>query len=262
MAVQCPHIRGAVCRDSGPISPPAWADALVPRRLRAPDLTPSTRQESKVRNTRLYYTSKQTGGETNPETHWGKPGTPRPEKHCPVPGLSPRPPFLPPPTNNDTPRRANNRGKRKGPPDHRPDGRGKCKDHKPRRTHNVERQAAPPGTRVHRRQQRALSTRECPTGTAAAADHPGRRALARLRSGNSRFRSLPGRDSRQYPRRLSAWAAMRGAGSGQPLTAFTRRVQSAAVTRMTGPVPCWVVSRTRTAPAAFPASTQFAPFPL
>ncbi len=44
---------------------------------------------------RLYYTSKQTGGGTNPETHWGKtrnpPGTPNGRFQ-----VSPRPPFLPP----------------------------------------------------------------------------------------------------------------------------------------------------------------------
>src|ERR1039457_6791426 len=40
------------------------------------------------------YTSKQTGGRTNPETHWGTRNPPRPQKHGPVPG-SPDPSYLP-----------------------------------------------------------------------------------------------------------------------------------------------------------------------
>jgi hypothetical protein len=46
-----PARAGAVRRVPGPIPPPACADALAPRRLRVPDLTPSTRQESEVGNT-------------------------------------------------------------------------------------------------------------------------------------------------------------------------------------------------------------------
>jgi hypothetical protein len=38
-----------------------------------------------------------------------------------------------------------------------------------------------------------------------------------------------------------------------------RRAQSAGVTRSTGPAPCWVVSRTRTAPGTCPASMQVEP---
>ena len=49
----------------------------------------------------LYYTSKQTGGGTNPETHWGTRNRPRPRKTtAPVPG-SPDPSCLPPKTTTD-----------------------------------------------------------------------------------------------------------------------------------------------------------------
>ena len=52
---------------------------------------------------RLYYTSKQTGGETNPETHWGEtrnpPGHPETAR---VPGF-PQTPFLPPPQTTTDP---------------------------------------------------------------------------------------------------------------------------------------------------------------
>ena len=46
-----PARAGTVRRVSGPIPPPACADALAPRRLRVPDLTPSQSREGKVRNT-------------------------------------------------------------------------------------------------------------------------------------------------------------------------------------------------------------------
>src|ERR1017187_2431826 len=46
------------------------------------------------------YTSKQTGGRTNPETHWGTRNPPGPEKHGPVPG-SPDPSSLPQKTTTD-----------------------------------------------------------------------------------------------------------------------------------------------------------------
>jgi hypothetical protein len=46
-----PARAGAVRRVSGPIPSPACADAFAPRRLRVPDPTPSTRQESEVGNT-------------------------------------------------------------------------------------------------------------------------------------------------------------------------------------------------------------------
>ena len=49
----------------------------------------------------LYYTSKQTGGGTNPETHWGTRNRPRPRKTtAPVPG-SPDLSCLPPKTTTD-----------------------------------------------------------------------------------------------------------------------------------------------------------------
>ena len=59
---------------------------------------------------RLYYTSKQTGGGTNPETHWGKPGTP------PAPltarfQVLPQTPTPASPKNNDGPRRTDHRGR-------------------------------------------------------------------------------------------------------------------------------------------------------
>jgi hypothetical protein len=46
------------------------------------------------------------------------------------------------------------------------------------------------------------------------------------------------------------------------LTDSTRRLQSAGVSRRTGPCPCWVVSRTRIAPGTCPASMHAPPLPL
>ena len=71
------------------------------RSLRAASvfLTSPPQQDKRARSgtLRLYYTSKQTTGETNPETHWGTRNRPRPqEKHGPG-SRFPRP-LLPPPS--------------------------------------------------------------------------------------------------------------------------------------------------------------------
>ncbi len=76
---------------------------------------------------RLYYTSKQTTGETNPETYWGKPGTP-PGPAKPRPGSRFRPPFLPPQQTTDPP--CERPGKVHGAQDHssrRTGRRGNCR---------------------------------------------------------------------------------------------------------------------------------------
>ena len=70
------------------------------RSLRAASAFPTSlpQQDKRARSgtLRLCYTSKQAGGRTNPETHWGKtrnpPGTPK----RPGSMFSPRPPLLPP----------------------------------------------------------------------------------------------------------------------------------------------------------------------
>ena len=59
---------------------------------------------------RLYYTSKQTEEETNPETHWGTRNRPRPQENHGPGSRFPRP-LLPPTGNNDGSRRTNDRGK-------------------------------------------------------------------------------------------------------------------------------------------------------
>jgi hypothetical protein len=63
------------------------------------------------------YTSKQTGGRTNPETHWGTRNPPAPKNTARF-----QVPQTPPtsPKNNDGPRRTHDRGKRGGPR-YRPD---------------------------------------------------------------------------------------------------------------------------------------------
>jgi hypothetical protein len=87
-----PARAGAARRVSVSVPPAACADALAARRLRVPDLTPSTRQEGEVRNTTALLREYQAAGGTNPETHWGKPGTPpAPKNHGPVPGFPPDP---------------------------------------------------------------------------------------------------------------------------------------------------------------------------
>ena len=83
------------------------------RSLRAASvfLTSPPQQDKRARSgtLRLYYTSKQTEGETNPETHWGTRNRPRPHKNHGPGSRFPRP-LLPPPENNDGPRRTNDRG--------------------------------------------------------------------------------------------------------------------------------------------------------
>jgi hypothetical protein len=111
---QRPRVRGAVRRDSVPVPPPACADALAPRRLRVPDLTPSTRQESEVRNLRLYYTSKQTKEETNPKRTGGTPGTPPAPKNTARCRVAPDPYSCLPQKQRRT-RRTYDRGKRRAP---------------------------------------------------------------------------------------------------------------------------------------------------
>ena len=72
---------------------------LLPARMRSLRvasvfLTSPPQQDKRARSgtLRLYYTSKQTTGETNPETHWGNTrNPPGPEKHGPVPGFPPDP---------------------------------------------------------------------------------------------------------------------------------------------------------------------------
>jgi len=63
----------------------------------------------------LYYTSKQTGGGTNPETHWGRTRNPPPAPLTARFHVLPQTPTPASPKSNDGPRRTNNRGKRKAP---------------------------------------------------------------------------------------------------------------------------------------------------
>ena len=103
------------------------------RSLRAASAFPTSlpQQDKRARSgtQRLYYTSKQTGGETNPETHWGKTrNPPGPEKPRPGSRFSPRPPLLPPPKSHDGPRRTNDGGKWVDPGPVRTNDRGKGTD--------------------------------------------------------------------------------------------------------------------------------------
>jgi hypothetical protein len=96
-----PARAGAVRRVSGPVPPPACADALAA--CRSAFLTSPPQQDKRARSgtLRLYYTNKQTEGETNPEAHWRTRNRPRPRKNtAPVPG-SPDPSCLPPKTTTD-----------------------------------------------------------------------------------------------------------------------------------------------------------------
>ena len=119
-STQLPHSAaparaGAVRRVSVPIP---LLPALM-RSLRAASVfltSPSKSKRLRSGTLRLYYTSKQTTGETNPETHWGTRNRPRPRKTtAPVPG-SPDPSCLPP--KHDRPRRTNDRGKCTAPAAH------------------------------------------------------------------------------------------------------------------------------------------------
>ena len=63
-----PACAGAVRCVSVSVPPPACADALAPRRLRVPDLTPPTSKRARSGTLQLCYASKHAGGGTNPET--------------------------------------------------------------------------------------------------------------------------------------------------------------------------------------------------
>jgi hypothetical protein len=83
-----PARAGAVRRLSGPASPAACTNVLAPCRFRVPDLNPSKSKRLRSGTLHLCYTSKQTTGETNTETHWGNTrNPPGPENHGPVPGF-------------------------------------------------------------------------------------------------------------------------------------------------------------------------------
>ena len=102
------------------------------RSLRAASvfLTSPPQQDKRARSgtLRLYYTSKQTTGETNPETHWGTRNRPRPQENHGPGSMFPRP-LLPPPEKqrqtpaapmttesgaDPSPRRINDRGRMSG----------------------------------------------------------------------------------------------------------------------------------------------------
>ena len=111
-----PTNTGAVRRVSVPVPPAACTFVLAPRRLRVPTSPPQQDKRARSGTLHLCYTSKQTTGETNPETYWGKPGTPPAPKTRPGSRFSPRPPFLPP--HHDTTHRAHDRGKCTAPAVH------------------------------------------------------------------------------------------------------------------------------------------------
>lgn len=117
---QCPRVR-ALCAAFPARSP--LLPALT-RSLRAasafPTSTPHKAERLRSGTLHLCYTSKQTPGRTNPETHWGTRNRPRPRKiTAPVPG-SPDP---------SSPHRD-------GPG--RPGDRGRCKHRGSRRAHERE----------------------------------------------------------------------------------------------------------------------------
>jgi hypothetical protein len=153
---QCPHVR-ALCAAIPARSPllPALTRSL---RAASAFLTSLPHKAETVRSgtLHLYYTSKQTGGETNPETHWGTRNPPGPKKHGPVPG-SPDPSSLP--KDNDRPRRTHHRGKRVDPGTGHTHDRGKgdgeprCARHTriPARTSRRGNRRAPRGRRLPRR---------------------------------------------------------------------------------------------------------------
>ena len=97
-----------------------WPLTTCSRRAASVFPTSPPQQDKRARSgtLQLCSASKQTPGETNTETHWGNtrnppgPGKPRPGSR-----FSPRPLFLPP-QNNDTTRRANDRGKCTAPAAH------------------------------------------------------------------------------------------------------------------------------------------------
>src|SRR6266699_445356 len=85
---------------SRPGPPPACADALAPRRLRVPTSPPQKSRDGEVGNITALL-RKQTGGGTNPETHWGETRTPGTPKR-PGSGFPPDP-LTCLPKNNDGP---------------------------------------------------------------------------------------------------------------------------------------------------------------
>jgi hypothetical protein len=109
---QCPHVR-ALCAAIPARSPllPALTRSF---RAASAFLTSLPHKAETVRSgtLHLYYTSKQTGGRTNPETHWGTRNPPGPKNTARF-----QVPQTPPtsPKDNDRPRRTHHRGKAGGP---------------------------------------------------------------------------------------------------------------------------------------------------
>ena len=97
---QRPRVR-ALCA-AFPARSPLLPAQMCSLRAASVFLTSPPQQDKRARSgtLRLYYTSKQTTGRTNPETHWGNTrNPPGPEKHGPVPGFPPDPhSCLPPKT--------------------------------------------------------------------------------------------------------------------------------------------------------------------
>ena len=98
---QCPQMRAL--RAAFPARSPLLPALTRSLRAASAFLTSPPQQDKRARSgtLRLYYTNKQTEGETNPETHWRTRNRPRPRKNtAPVPG-SPDPSCLPPKTTTD-----------------------------------------------------------------------------------------------------------------------------------------------------------------
>jgi hypothetical protein len=103
---------GAACPGPAPVHPLTRADEVSASRLRVPDLTPSTRQESEVGNTTALLQPKDKRDDLSGNALGENPEPPRPRKITARFQVFPQTPIPASPESNDGPRRTHDRGKR------------------------------------------------------------------------------------------------------------------------------------------------------
>jgi hypothetical protein len=108
---RAPERTGAACPGPAPVHPLTRADEVSAGRLRVPDLTPSTRQESEVGNTTALLQPKDKRDDLSGNALGENPEPPRPRKITARFQVFPQTPFPASPKSNAGPRRTHDRGK-------------------------------------------------------------------------------------------------------------------------------------------------------